>query len=402
MSQKRVLSVLLVALIVGLAAASPAPVVIDNLSASHEFGESVTFQGTIADSEGIESAQLTFKLTTLENSFVIPAEIQEDGLIEAVYTIQPQDRITAFSTIEFWFTLETDAGQVESEITSYLYTDNRYSWQSTSEGDGITANWIEGDLAFGQSVLDAAHQTESDFSIYLDLPYPETLDIYVYPTSSALQSALEISNTSWVAGHADTAGKLILLAIPTGFDQQLDIQRDVPHEVTHIRLDLYLGDASGSLPAWFSEGAASLSERYAAPEYWPVLQSAYKNDTLITMEELCPAFPSQADQAVLAYAEADSFLHFIFDRYGKVGLQNLLNVYQHGYPCVGGVEEALGTPLDELESIWKAETFRSAPIPPSTSSFILWVVLGLVVLAAPFALSLRSIRRAGKGSEDED
>jgi hypothetical protein len=100
---------------------------------------------------------------------------------------------------------------------------------------------------------------------------------------------------------------------------------------------------------------------------------------------------------VLAYAEADSFLQFIFDRYGKVGLQNLLSVYQHGYPCIGGVEEALGIPLTELEAIWKAETFRTAPIPTSTSSLLLWVFLGLVVLAVPFVLSLRSIRRTGEG-----
>lgn len=346
-----------------------------DLKASHTFGESISFSGTISPDIAVTSVELTFRPVSSGKSFLITADRQGDEL-SATYEIQPQDHIPPFGDIEFWFSAELEDGtQIQSEVETYVYTDTRFNWESITYENNYVVSWVGTEKEFGQDVLDAILKTNSEYSRYLDLPIPETLKVYVYPSSSALLSALEITNAPWVAGHADPANNTILVSIPQGFDQQLAIQRQIPHEVTHIRLYLYLQENYLNLPAWYSEGLASLSELYTLPEYWQVLQAAYKDDTLIPLETLCINFPSDTGQASLAYAEADSFTRFLFDRYGKFGLQSLLDAYFLGHSCENGISTAFNISLADLETEWKREAFNSAILPGSLSSGLAWVVL---------------------------
>lgn len=349
------------------------------LDADNTFGEIITFTGEVSPDVEVTSAKLTFRPTATGQSTVLDAE-QQGNSLTASYTIRPQDYIPPFGKIEFWFSAALpDGSQIQSEVATHIYTDNRFEWQTLSQND-IKVSWVEGDQAFGQAVLDAALETNSQFAKYLDLPLPERLRIYVYPSNSALQTALQITNITWASGHADPANQTILVSIPQGFDQQLSIQRQVPHEVTHVRLSRYMGDNYPNLPGWFSEGLASLAEQYTLPEYWQVLQAASQEGTLIPLEDLCGAFPYDTDQAGLAYAEADSFTRYIFDTYGKFGLQSLLEAYTAGHACQAGVDIALDTSLANLEKDWQRQIGASGLSATAASAGAWGILLGLIAL----------------------
>jgi hypothetical protein len=370
---------------------------VSNPRATHIFGDKITFEADLQTETEFTAAYLTFQTTGSNQSIVLPAERVGDTLLQTEFDITNQNPMSAFSQLSFWFTLEfSDGSQVQSEMVDYLFSDNRYAWQFYQVDENSDIHFVEGDPVIVQAVKDVIHQHRADFGRYLDLPYPDGLDIYIYPTISTFQSALELSNLSWAAGHANPDQNTILMAIPAGFDQQLDIQRQVPHEITHIRLSLYLDGKIEYLPAWFNEGIASLAESFTAPEYWQILQTAYQNDTLIPLEDLCDSFPYYSEEAALAYAESESFVRYLETRFGKAGLQSLLAIYKNGEPCQNGVTAALGSNLDRLEADWYKVTFDSSLVPRSVGAILAWVLLLVILFAAPIGLVLLTNRRKGK------
>lgn len=373
---------------------------VSGLEASHVYGEQITFTAELSADADPRAANLTFQINGSGNSTVIPAEIAGGDTLLAVYDTATQDNVPAFSRLTYWFTLEfADGRRQESNRASYIYTDNRYIWQTLSAEERYRVHWIEGELAFGQALLDALLNARGDYAQFLDLPFPEKLDIYVYPDNIVLQDALEISNIRWAAGHANTAENTILTAIPTGFDQQLDIQRQIPHEITHIRLALFMGESYGNLPAWYNEGLASIAEQYTAPSYWQLLQTAQEQDTLIPLAELCKSFPADMTQAGLAYAQSDSFVRYLHNRFGKAGLQTLVNAYIEGESCESGSQSAFGLSLDRLEADWYRAAFDSGIIPRSLGEVLTWVVLLVIIIVGPIVLTIFSARKR-KGAND--
>jgi len=388
------LAAILALLIIGSSAGAQGTAPVSNLAASHVYGEQIAFTAELSTGADPSSASLTFQVNSSGNSLVIPAEVRADNTLTAVYDTGSQDNVPAFSQLTYWFTLEyEDGSRQESDRAAYTYTDNRFTWQTLSAEERYRVHWIEGDLAFGQALLDAVLNTRGDYAKYLDLPFPEALDMYVYPDNQVLQEALEISNMPWAAGHANTAENTVLTAIPTGFDQQLDIQRQIPHEITHIRLALYMGESYDNLPAWYNEGLGSIAEQYTAPSYWQLLQTAQDNDSLIPLSELCQGFPADASLAGLAYAQSDSFVRYLHNRFGKAGLTSLVDAYMQGQACESGVQSAFGLSLDRLEADWYKATFDSGIIPRSISEVLVWAVLLVIILAGPIVLTIISARR---------
>ncbi|MFN2145139.1 MAG: peptidase MA family metallohydrolase [Anaerolineales bacterium] len=395
-----VVSLLLAASMLAATMAAPASAQqsspIGNLRATHQFGSQIEFFADLAPGTDFTEAFLTFQSTSSSQSIVLTAEEQEPNLLTAWYENATQNPLPAFSRLTFWFTLKLASGStIESEKVTYLFSDNRFEWQTFSLGNKSDVNWVEGDISLGQSVADVINQHKSSFSRYLDLPYPEELHIYIYPTTTAFRSALEISQIPWASGHANPDQSTILVAIPIGFDQQLDIQRQIPHEIAHIRLALYLDGSTDPLPTWFNEGIASLAENFTAPEHWQILQTAFQLDDLLQMEALCESFPYSNDDAALAYAQSESFVRYLHDRYGKAGLQALLEAYKQGHTCQNGVQVTLGISLERLEADWYKETFDSGIVPRSVGTILTWVVLLVILLAAPIIMILITSRRKG-------
>jgi hypothetical protein len=374
------------------AAQQAAPV--SNLRASHSFGAEIIFEADLDPDFEFTEAFLTFQTSGSSQSVVLPAERKALPILQTRLDLTIQNPMPAFSRLSFWFTLElADGSQARSETVEYLFSDNRYRWQTVIVDDQTEVSWVEGDLTLVQGAEDVIHQHKDDFSRYLDLPYPDEVHIYIYPTVSGYQSALELSNIAWTAGHANPDQNTILMVIPTGFDQQLDIQRQIPHEITHLRLAHYLDGSSDVLPMWFNEGIASLAESFTAPEYWQILQNAHNSGNLIPLEELCDSFPYYSDDAALAYAESESFVSYLNDQYGKVGLQALLDAYKAGQPCLEGVTAALGVNLERLEADWYTATFNEGVVPRSVGALLSWVILLVLILAAPVLLLVISSRK---------
>jgi hypothetical protein len=219
------------------------------------------------------------------------------------------------------------------------------------------------------------------------------MDVYVYDSVQALQAALPNGGQNWLAGHANPDGEVILVSLPPGPEQRLEMERQIPHELMHIGLSYTDSHAYSNLPTWFNEGLASLVELYPNPEYQVLIDNAYESDQLLPFTSLCHSFPTDAGHGLQAYAQSASFTQYLYDRFGEPGFNRLIAAYASGMSCESGVEQALGTDLTGLESGWRRENFTDLTIARTYQEFLPWLVLLVVILAGPVILAISILRR---------
>jgi hypothetical protein len=364
---------------------------------SFSFGEQITFRAVTDTPAPASSASLAMQLPGSTEALVIPAEILplDNQRSELLATFNPAgQKLPAFSTLSFHFEIAKPSGQiVASPEAQFQYTDNRFEWQ-TLPGERNRIHWYGGDSELARTVQEVADTAPQRMAELLDLTVPNPVDIYLYADTESLQAVLAETGHNWVAGRAEPEKGAILVAVPPGPDQQILVEQRIPHELMHIALFLTLGERYYNLPAWLNEGLATAAEQYPNPEYPVLIKDAYQETGLPQIATLCAGFPSEASSALLAYAQSSAFTRFILVRYGKSGLQSLVQAYANGQDCENGALLALGVRLSELEQIWRDETFgERLSIANQSNDFIPWMVIILATLGVPLLLAWVILRK---------
>ncbi len=321
-----------------------------------------TFGGELIFQIEIESEVPVSQITLVLQAPGIPSFVGEvlfisPGQAQFVYDLA-QRPLPVFSNITYSYHLTLENGEsVETPGYSFTYLDNRYNWQELIE-EPFHIYWYEGEIILAQEVRDAAVSGLEQVLELLQQPAEnKPIVIFIYSSEEELQSTLASVGQTWVGGHADPGLGSIVVSLPPGVDQSLEIQRLIPHEITHILLYRFMGNEYQYLPAWFNEGLASQMEAFSRPDYDLVLEKAEGERGLIPFAHLCIAFPVDSDLALLSYAQSNSLLDYIQREYGVTGIQAMIYAYDQGVSCERGVEVALGITLEELEKDWKQDVF---------------------------------------------
>jgi hypothetical protein len=111
------------------------------------------------------------------------------------------------------------------------------------------------------------------------------------------------------------------------------------------------------------------------------------------MASLCESFPMEASSFLLAYAQATDFSWFLFENYGRSGLDSLVATYADGLSCDQGVQEAFGKSLNELEREWRRQTFGENTLIAAIDDLLPWLVLMGIVLLAPILMMIGGRRK---------
>ncbi|MFC1936359.1 peptidase MA family metallohydrolase [Chloroflexota bacterium] len=357
-------------------------------STDPQFGQYIEFNVEFNPTLQITAAELVISIRGENSTSVFPLTL--DGQNRAAFRYQTSEHghIHAFKTIDYQYRLQLADNQTASSPPyELLYKDNRFNWYVEARSMFVIY-WQEGNTVFAQKAFDTAQASITAINQYIDLQPLQPVHIIIYQHSADLRDALTLTGQSWVAGHADVDNQIAMVSIPPGPEHGLEMERQIPHEIAHIWLYQELGDDYARLPVWFSEGFASLAEFYPNPDYLQILQNAYETDTLLSMESLCDSFPQQTDQAMLAYAQAESFTRFLFNEYSAHGLTALKEAYASGQTCDRGIRAALGRSLTQLENNWRQATFNQNIATTAITSLVPWLILLLVVMVGPVLLLL--------------
>lgn len=358
MRKKWVVFFLLTASLFLMAFRSPADTEVEFLNGDqfYKFGEEIVFQVKIKTEAILKESYI---LIQPAGSPARMEKISPNLLGEVVFKYALENTpLRPFTDVTYWYRTITSDGQVhESEHYTFAYIDNHYPWQSLSD-DTFQVNWYQGDQLFGQSLLNIAHEGLKSAQDYIPIIPNEKIKIFVYSSASDLQSSLQIDDQNWIAGQASPDLLTVLISSPSGPDQRLELERQLPHELAHILQYQNFKTGYQRLPIWILEGTASLSEIYPNPDYERILERAAKNNTLISMSSLCEQFPQEASSAFLAYAQSESFMRFLYQKFGASKMIELGQKYADGVGCEEGVTTVLETSLGLLDAQWQQETLK--------------------------------------------
>lgn len=323
-----------------------------NVSQFFDFGQQIVFQVTIKSPQPMEEVVLFFQPLG-ESTQIFQLDPGDQG--EIVYKLDATSNpVRAFTRVEYWYRVKTGGQNIDSPHFSFDYSDNRFPWENLKD-DQFEVFWYTGDLDFGQSILNTARLALDSAQNIIPANLPKPLKIYVYSDSTDLQDALQLAGQTWVAGHASPDLGVVLLSISVGPDQRIEMERQLPHELTHILQYQLLGDKYNRLPIWLAEGSASIAELYPNPDYQRVIDRSAAEGVLLPMRLLCNSFPQEASGAFLAYAQSTSFSRFFLQSYGTSKLNDLMLKYADGFDCAQGMSAAVGLSLDQVETRWQQE-----------------------------------------------
>lgn len=387
MSRKFIFNALAILFAVGFASLSANPVqgqegiAVENVGTEINFGQTITFRAQVKSAQSIQQISLLFRGINEQITRVENLQAAQDGTVSFAYNAA-LNIIPPFSEVVFWFQATLADGKTyTSSPYTFSYNDNRFPWREMTRAN-VTVHWYAGDDLFGAAALDSAAAGMLAMREFIAVSLTEPINIYIYSNATDLQNTLALGGQAWVGGHAAPQIGVVLVAIAPDSSQVVDMQTKIPHELAHVMLYRALGENYALQPAWLIEGAASMMESYANPDYKHALELASQNDSLIPFADLCATFPPDSGSAYLAYAQSQSFVTYIRQTNGVTGLSRLMGAYSDGLSCELGATRALGIPLSQLDKRWREEVLgqNTAGVAlRNLSPFMLIMALALVV-----------------------
>ena len=352
----------------------------DSKDVIYTFGGQMIFTLVAHSGSDITSAILLVRIGDADRTDVIEAPITPAPRIETKYTRDLQaEPIPPFAPVHYsWRLADADGHTLVTDELIQIYEDNRFNWQSVGRGP-INTHWYNGDLAFGQAAADIGYKALNQVSRFIAAPPPSEINIYVYANIADLQSGLRLGGREWVAGHADPALGVVLVTAAPGPEAVIDLERDLPHELTHVMVYQVAGPGYDKMPRWLDEGLAVNNELQPRSDLTIALDKAAKADQLLTLRVLCAPFAIESDKAILSYAQSKSVVRYILDRWGPGQMNELLLAYRDGASCEGGVQRVLNVSLAELQADWQNDVLEASPL----TKFLRDTIPALAVFGLP-------------------
>jgi hypothetical protein len=354
--------------------------VITPLDAEMKFGEEITFRVRVQPLQDVK--ELVVYITpesqpTVWQKFNLELSNDQGELSQTIRAHQLA--LFPFSQIDYRFeAVLTDGNKLSSDVKTLVYEDNRYKWQSLRSGI-FDIYWNSGEPTLGQDIANIAQQGLERGLGLLSVEPPKKMRIYAYTSAHDMQTALQLTNQPWVAGHATPELSMVMISVPTGPEKNLELRRQIPHEIMHILQYQVMGKSFSQQPIWLVEGMASLAELSVNPEYRTVLSST-EPQQIIPFRTMCIMFPREAASAFQAYAQSESFVGFLQQKFGSDGLMKLIEKYKNGVGCEEGVSSALGFSLNQLEYRWEQETLGINVSALAFTNLLPYLLLGLLII----------------------
>ncbi len=260
-----------------------------------------------------------------------------------------------------WWRLTTvDGTTVEGPKVHETYADDRFRWKEL-DGNVVRVFWVEGDQAFGQRALKIGDDAVAATAKLLGVTETEPIDFYIYADQAAFYDALGPATRENVGGQARPEIRTLFALITPDEINDSWVSTVVPHELTHVVFQTAVDNPYHDPPHWLNEGlAVYLSAGYQDSDRQQV-EGAAKAGTIIPLDGLAGAFPTEGSRFFLAYAESVSAVDRIVRVSGRGALVKLIRSYANGVSDDEAFQAALGTDVAGFQAAWLAELGAKAP-----------------------------------------
>lgn len=249
-----------------------------------------------------------------------------------------------------WRVTDKSGASALSDKRTVLWLDDKHEWYSLTK-EKITFHWYGGEFATAQELLDSASDSLRRLSEATGVKLDAPVDMYIYANTADMKEAV-LYEPNWTGGQAFPASSIVIIGIST---EQVDWgKKTEAHELTHVLVGHLVFSCTASVPTWLNEGIAVYGEGGPDEESMARLESAIKEDKLISVRALSGGFSEHPDRADLSYAESYSLVNYLITEHGREKLLKLFGNLREGVKLEDAVRDAYGFGLDGLEDGWRA------------------------------------------------
>jgi len=139
------------------------------------------------------------------------------------------------------------------------------------------------------------------------------------------------------------------------------------HELTHLLVaHATRSPLARPVPAWLNEGLAVFFETGSSAASRERAAAAARRGELLPLSAM-NTIPGKPGDISLFYPQSGSFVGYLIERFGRAPIAGILQRLDSGLRIADAVEQALGTPLEDLDAAfrhWMGDP--SAPAAPAT------------------------------------
>lgn len=397
---------LLVLTLVLLTRASPLVLAQEGITViadAHEysFSEQIVFRLTAESGSEINDITLIYRTgSALVTNSAYP-EFSPAKQVEAEHVWRLQrGEIPPGSDIEYSWRIKDAVGNtLETELATFTYMDDRFTWESLAEGK-IILYWYDADQTFGRGLLSSAVESLARLEENVGVELEKPVKIIVYQSKADMQEALT-SRGAIFEEQIITLGTVVAPDIVLLHGAHLDVDITIAHELTHVVVGLATENPYADIPAWLNEGLAMYNEGELRSGNAQALEKGIRENRLLSVRSLT-ALTGNPDEVNLFYGEVYSVVDFLLETYGKEKISELLEVFQEGSLPDDALMKVYGFDQDELDAQWRESIGapprgeveeRVTPEAPKTTEptgSVCWGALpGLALGVLPFLLKLR-------------
>ncbi|MDD5509443.1 MAG: peptidase MA family metallohydrolase [Dehalococcoidales bacterium] len=344
----------------GMVRAGDGPRVLDN-SVQAEFPYRISFSLSADSAVDITDIRLCYRVDQT-NFALVSSEVYIDFAPATSVSIDwalEMLRIGGLppgSNLEYWWTVEDANGdRISTPPAGIVFDDNRYSWQSLTEGQ-VTMYWYQGDQSFAGELMLAAQQALGRLNEYTAAQLERPVKLYIYADAQDLRGSM-IYSQEWTGGVAFTRYGIMAIGIaPDKLDWG---RRAIAHELTHLVIHQVTLNPYNTIPTWLDEGLAMRSEGPLPESFRSYLDRAIAEGSLISVQSLASPFSAYTDKASLSYSQSYSLVEFLTESYGQDKMFDLLNTFQEGSTYDGALIKVYGFDMDGLDYLWQDWVTRS-------------------------------------------
>lgn len=333
----------------------------------------IIFQLQATDSvSAITSARLEISVPQegIDRQITVPVS-QPGAQVSLTYTYNAtHDYLPPFTPITYHWTLGDSAhNSLTGSDQRFDFVDTRFHWQHVTQ-HGISVYWYNQSASFGQNILNTAVSEATTIEHDLNGTLTAPLRVLVYASNQDLHGGLPPGAPDWAGGVAFVELQEALIVVGNPATHPLD--RDLPHELTHLIFHEIAGLDCGGCPLWFDEGLAVYHQRYHEAAMQARFKQAVQTNTLLALNTLTSRFPQSSDQAELAYAESWNFVTYLYTQYGQPKVARLVDrldntAFDTAFPQIFGAD------ISQVESQWHVSlglppTVNATPSAPAAST----------------------------------
>lgn len=186
----------------------------------------------------------------------------------------------------------------------------------------------------------------------LGVPIGDTIHVVVAPSARTFRELQPGNAPSWADGVAYPALGTIYLHAPRARNNTgTPLEKVLDHELIHV----LLGRAffPHATPMWLQEGVAKVYAKEVTPDTTADLARGMVGRGLLSVTSLTDRFPSDPNEAQLAYAQSADFIGYLRVEHGPDALPTLIRSLARGEDIDAAIHRATGKSFESVDRAWR-------------------------------------------------